>query len=190
MRLLLFRRLRNEYRFFAIRDIGHPMTNAPNSEPPRGTPPSDCTGFNLLRRIDLSNPSASCVMRKARKQLGLSSPTIRPHAAPRRRPPQLLLPTDNEALLSRLRLSLHASTPSPYSYNWREPGPPSSTSSSASSCGLAEPEQDVPDDDDAPSDHMTLHASESEWEAWIDWERIGRGREGPSVPAMEGMRLE
>ena len=130
-------------------------------------------------------------MRKARKQLGLASPTMRPHAAPaRRRPPQLLLPTDNEALLQALRLSLHASTPSPYSLTWREPGPPSSTSSSASSCGVAEPEQDVPDDDDAPSDPLTLGDSECEWEAWIDWERLTRAREGPSVPAMEGMRLE
>lgn len=84
-------------------------------------------------------------------------------------PPSLVVPSDRERLVERLRNSLMVHTPGS---GYRHDSPPSSA---ASSCGV-DPDEDMFDEqDDVP---ITGPAS-LEWEAWLDWDR-----------AVSGMRVE
>ena len=92
-----------------------------------------------------------------------------------RRPVLARVPT-HEDMIERLRTSLHAATPSPDGYR---PSPPSSA---ASSCGTWEA------DDDMGSDDVPLGLPVStEWEAWVNWDRID---EIAHLPSIDGMRIE
>lgn len=118
-------------------------------------------------------------MGKVRKS-GLSSPIAHSRsAAPFSRRPSVFALTktpSNEDLLTVLRTSLAASTPSPLA-GYREAPP----SSNASSCDTShENDFALLDDDDAPD------ASPTEWEAWIDWHKCSNT---DAHMAMASMRL-
>ena len=114
------------------------------------------------------------------RQSGPTSPISRSSAAPGPRRPRtfaLSKQASNEDLINVLRSSLAASTPSPLN-SYRE-GPPSSN---ASSCDSAY-EHDIHstlDDDDAPE------VSPTEWEAWIDWDKLG---DRPMRAGIASMRI-
>ena len=96
-----------------------------------------------------------------------------------KRPAVLAIPTSHEDLLEALRTSLHASTPSPPG-GYREPPP----SSSASSCGQSSDPDDAIDYD---YDDSSVVVDTTEWEGWIDWDRVTRPT---TLPLIEAMRIE
>ncbi len=83
-------------------------------------------------------------------------------------------------MLERLRTSLHAATPSPPG-GYRDSPP----SSSASSCGQSSDPDDAIDYD---YDDTSIVVDTTEWQGWIDWDRVTRPP--TNLPLIESMRID